>query len=148
MGFMFLVLAKPEHSSGDEYGRVRPNVLDAYAGALKCEHPDLRQVVGIGFPPEGGETELGVDLFYRDFADWSSADESRAKEDRKRLGVLTRATRTNTREIEYPDLLYLDAGKTLSTLNSGKPSNRRNRRRLAAIGRKKPSTYGPPNGEP
>jgi hypothetical protein len=58
IGLLFLVLAKPEYSSGEEYRRVRHNLLDAYAGAMKREYRDLTQVIGIGLPPAGSESEL------------------------------------------------------------------------------------------
>jgi hypothetical protein len=142
-GFIFLVLVKPENSSGEEYRRVRHNILDAYAGAMKGEYRDLTRVIGIGLPPAGSEAELGVELFCRDFLDWSQEDERLLREDREKLGVLTHATRTHFRETEYPDAPTLGHPEAFHNQSSGQARNRRERRRLAAIARQKPPHAAP-----
>lgn len=135
IGVIFLRIDILGHWTLDEYLSVRYRLLAAYAAAMKYEHPGLDQVIGVGLPPPR-ESGFGFALFYRDLSDWSDEDERAVLADRDRLGLLTRVRRTNFEEPEYPDAPTVNAPFIEPTVSD--LPNRRQRRRLAAVARKRP----------
>jgi hypothetical protein len=104
-GIAFLLLPKPSQATSDEeYFLMRHDLLGAYCMALKLQWRALEEVVGIGLAPLNTPLEDCHEVLYQDLSNWTQEDEEKACEDKKRLGLLTRATMTPFRENEYPEV--------------------------------------------
>jgi hypothetical protein len=129
-GYAFFIFPKPAEAASDtEYFQARHNLLDAYCCAMKLQNRQLTDVVGIAMAPPGSPLVDNEELLYRDLREWSEEDEKLALEDRERLGLLTRATRTDVRELEYPEVA---TARTDVASATGPQLTRQQRRRLAA----------------
>jgi hypothetical protein len=129
-GYAFFLFPKPQEAASDaEYFQIRHNLLDAYCGVMKLQNSELSQVVGIALAPPDSALADNEELLYRDLGKWTSEDEKLARDDQAQLGLLTRATKIEVREREYPDILIARPPLT-------PPLTRQQRRRLARAERK------------
>jgi hypothetical protein len=100
----FVLLAFPEHKDVSyELNRdVRRGFLEACCGVVKLDFPEALDVVG--FATETVDAEgRSEDYAYFDARDWTEEDAEQARRDKKALNILTRATRIEDTEYDYPE---------------------------------------------
>jgi hypothetical protein len=82
----------------------RMSFLRESCGVLKLVFPDALDVIGIATEAGNDKLHRSEDAVYYDARQWSTEDETAAKEFQSRSGVLTKHKRAFISEKEYPDL--------------------------------------------
>lgn len=77
--------------------------MKAYCMVFRLHEPSAKQIVGIATSPRG-EPRSGEDLVCLDGTRWDEEIEAEAKRLKQELGILTKATRHEFSDSEYPRL--------------------------------------------
>lgn len=100
--FVLLVFPTRKNVSNELNREVRRAFLEACCGVVKLDFPDALDIVG--FATETMETDgRSEDYAYFDARDWTEEDAEQARRDKTGLNILTRATRIEGKEYDYPE---------------------------------------------
>jgi hypothetical protein len=98
-----MTLKRPANASLEEYVRVRVELLKAYCMVFRLHEPSAKQIVGIATAPRD-EPHSGEDLVCLDGTKWDDEMEAEAKRLKQEFSILTKATRHDFSDSEYPRL--------------------------------------------
>jgi len=115
--YVFMTLKRRANASLEEYVRIRMELLKAYCMVFRLHDPSAKQIVGIATSPRG-EPRTGEDLVCLDGTRWGEEMEAEAKRLKQDLGILTKATRHEFSDSEYPQ------PPSLAQVNQAKGRNR------------------------
>ena len=139
LGFVFLRLPTWGFASSVDYLTVRHGVLRAFCGGLKLAQPRLCEVVGVGVAGRELEPDFPDEQLYCDVSSWTDKQKSNALAACQREGIFADVICRQVSEDIYfgeekrsGDFRDRKGGSLPDSL-----SNRRARRRLAALSRQR-----------
>lgn len=98
---MLLLFPKPAERTYEEYRDVRRRYLEACCYVVKLDFPDALDIVG--FATETAATVgRSEDAVYFDARQWTEEMAEAARQDKRTLKILTRATMMEGTEYDYP----------------------------------------------
>jgi hypothetical protein len=137
LAFVFLTVPRPAGEDYETYRSNRTHALTVYCHGVKERMPTLIEAIGIASEP-ASEDVASQDFLYVDLSGEMSAEEKKAwREAADELEILRGDTEVRLfrdRDQEFP--LPFEFGDQAGS-NLGQPLNRAERRRLAALARRK-----------
>ncbi|MBI4442823.1 MAG: hypothetical protein HY649_05545 [Acidobacteria bacterium] len=104
--YVFLVFPVSTRHSEEENRTVRGNFLEACCRIVKLRFPDAQHIVGIATEAGVDNEKRSEDAVYIDARTWTEADDAKARQLQRGLGILTNPTAHEGIEREYPDLTH------------------------------------------
>ncbi len=102
--FVLLVFPFRKDCSYELNRDVRRGFLEACCGVVKLDFPNALDIVGFATETQTSETDgRSEDYIYLDARGWTEDMAEQARRDKKSLKILTRATRIEGTEYDYPD---------------------------------------------
>jgi hypothetical protein len=97
----YVLLVAGQEAAHPDYRERRTGLLSAYCYVAKAENPKLMDIMGIATEPIDHD-QRSEDLVYLDARQWTVSDQEEAREIQKNTGLMTKLTKTQYRDNEYP----------------------------------------------
>jgi hypothetical protein len=97
----YVLLIAGQETSHPDYREKRADLLSAYCYVAKADSPGLMDIVGISTEPADYDSR-SEDLFYLDARKWDDDAQKEALELKKNTGLMTKLTKTQYHDKEYP----------------------------------------------
>ena len=119
--YVFLLFPMSPKHSYEENRNVRRNFLEACCRVVKMKFPEALDIVGIATESGVANPGRSEDAVYLDTRHWTEANDEKARELQKELGILVNPTQTSGTEPEYPDVNHNQSIAELSKNPRNKP---------------------------
>ena len=101
--FAFLVLPPIPGASHEEYRVVRRGLLEATCRVIRLRHDDALDVIGIATEHGESGSLRSEDAVHYDGRNWTASEETTAREQQKRLGILLKPSQVRMSTTEFPE---------------------------------------------